>query len=100
MERQDVEAKYKWHTEDIFSSDEAWEGAYSEAETSIDFKRFEGTLGTAEGVRAFFTAQEDAGKRLEKLYLPIIDGIAKIEIDTAKLVKEPSVFFEIVRSAD
>ena len=69
MERQDVEAKYKWHTEDIFSSDEAWEGAYSEAEASIDFKRFEGTLGTAEGVRAFFTAQEDEGKRLEKLYL-------------------------------
>ncbi len=57
-------------------------------------------LSVDSGVKFDLYALDISGKRLEKLYLPIIDGIAKIEIDTAKLVKEPSVFFEIVRSAD
>ncbi len=38
------------------------------------------------------------GERLEKLSVPIENGIAKIEIDTAKLENEPSVFFEIVEA--
>ena len=32
MERQEVQAKYKWKVEDIFPSDEAWEKNYAEAE--------------------------------------------------------------------
>ena len=37
MERSEVESKYKWRVEDIFSSDEAWEEGYALAEKEIDF---------------------------------------------------------------
>ena len=69
MERKDIAAKYKWKTEDIYPSDEAWEQAYAAAEPLCDFKRFEGTLSSAAGLRAFFDAQERAGAALERLYL-------------------------------
>ncbi len=69
MERKDIAAKYKWKTEDIYLSDEAWEQAYAAAEPLCDFKRFEGTLSSAAGLRAFFDAQERAGAALERLYL-------------------------------
>ena len=32
MERNQVEQRLKWNTDDIFPSDEAWEKAYAEAE--------------------------------------------------------------------
>ena len=69
MERKEVEAKYKWHTEDIFPSDEAWELGYEKAGTYLDFSHFAGKLGDPSAVRALFDAQERAGRALERLYL-------------------------------
>ena len=69
MERSEVESRYKWKTEDIFPSDEAWEKSFADAEKLIDFSSYKGTLGTAETVRRFFKKQEEVGSKLERLYL-------------------------------
>ena len=69
MERSEVEAKYKWKTEDIFSSDEAWEKCFAEAEKLLDFSAFEGKLSDAGKFAAFLARQEEAGKKAERLYL-------------------------------
>ncbi len=69
MERTEVENKYKWQTEDIFPSDEAWEECYSEAEKMLDFSRFEGKLTTAEKFAEYCKCSEETGKKVERLYL-------------------------------
>ena len=69
MERSEVEAKYKWKTEDIFSSDEEWEKCFAEAEKLLDFSAFEGKLSDAGKFAAFLARQEEAGKKAERLYL-------------------------------
>lgn len=69
MERSEVERKYKWRSEDIYPSDEAWEAEYARAETLLDFSAFEGKLGSVDALAAFFAKEEEAGKVLERLYL-------------------------------
>ena len=69
MERSEVESKYKWRVEDIFSSDEAWEEGYALAEKEIDFREFKGKLGDLQALCGFFKKQEEVGAKLEKLYL-------------------------------
>ena len=69
MERSEVESRYKWKTEDIFPSDEAWEESFSAAEKLLDFSSFKGTLRSAENVYRFFKRQENVGSKLERLYL-------------------------------
>ena len=69
MERQEVQAKYKWKVEDIFPSDEAWEKSYAEAEKQIDFSAFEGKLDKKESVVRFFAQEEETAKKLERLHL-------------------------------
>lgn len=69
MERQSVENKYKWKITDIYESDEEWEKQYKNAETLLDFKKFEGKLDNADNVVELFYAQEITSKHLERLYL-------------------------------
>ena len=69
MERSEVEKKYKWQVEDIFSSDEEWETLYRAAEKNIDFQRFEGKLKNAATVAELFAAQEQVSKQIERLHL-------------------------------
>ena len=69
MERKLVPDSYKWKVSDVFATDEAWEKSYSEAESKMDFSAFEGKLGDAEKLSAFFKAQEETGALLERLYL-------------------------------
>lgn len=69
MERSQVEEKYRWKTEDIFADDGAWETAFSQLETELDFARFRGTLNTAENLLAYFRATEEFEKKLMRLYL-------------------------------
>ena len=37
MERNQVEKRYTWNTDDLFTCDEEWEKAYDEVEKSINF---------------------------------------------------------------
>lgn len=55
-------------------------------------------LKLKDGCNYEFYALNIRGERLEKLFLPIKNGVANINLDTAKLKNEPSVFFEIVKS--
>ncbi len=69
MERSEVESKYKWRSEDIYPSDEAWEADFLKAEKFLDFSAFESKLSSASSLAAFFAKEEEAGRVLERLYL-------------------------------
>ncbi len=69
MERKDVQANYKWHTSDVFESDEAWEEAFSALEKSVDFAKYRGTLNTAENILAYFKAEADFTIAFLRVYL-------------------------------
>ncbi len=69
MERNEVESKYKWKTEDIFPSDEAWEESFAQAEKMLDFSRFEGKLTDAGTFAEFCKCSEAANRQIERLHL-------------------------------
>ncbi len=69
MQRKDVDKKYKWHVEDVFASDEAWEAAFAALEKKADFAKFKGTLNTAEGLLAFYRADEAFSLEAMRVYL-------------------------------
>ena len=69
MERKTVETKYKWKTEDIFESDEAWEAAFAALETLPDVAQFRGKLNSAENVAAYFAMTDAYEIRLMRVYL-------------------------------
>ncbi len=69
MKRREVQERYKWDLGGIFASDEAWEEAFSGLEAKLDFAKYRGTLGTAEGLLAYFTAQDALAEEALKLFL-------------------------------
>ena len=69
MERKEVETQYRWKTEDIFGSDEAWEAAFAALETMPDVSSFRGNLNTAENVAAYFALTDAYEIRLMRVYL-------------------------------
>lgn len=69
MERKEVETQYRWKTEDIFGSDEAWEAAFVALETLPDVSSFRGNLNTAENVAAYFALTDAYEIRLMRVYL-------------------------------
>ncbi len=68
MERKEVSSEYKWNTDGLFASDEAWEEEFASLEASLDFSRFQGTLNTAQNLLAYFHATEAWEKRLLTAY--------------------------------
>ena len=69
MERKDVQEKYKWKVSDVFESDEAWETAFAALESRVDFAKYKGTLGSAEGMLAFFRKEEALTVDAMRVYL-------------------------------
>ncbi len=69
MQRKEVPEQYKWKVSDIFPSDEAWEAAFSRLEAGLDFSKYRGTLGTAEGLLAFLRAEEEVSDAAYRVYL-------------------------------
>ena len=69
MERSEVKEQYKWRTSDVFPSDEKWVEAFSAAEKKMDLGKYRGTLHTAEGVLAYFKAEEEYTVPLLRVYL-------------------------------
>lgn len=69
MERSEAENRYKWRTEDVFPSDEAWEESFAQAERAVDFSEFEGRLSDKKMLVRFFEREENAGRLLERLHL-------------------------------
>ena len=69
MERKEVETQYRWKTEDIFGSDEAWEAAFAALETLPDVSSFRGNLNAAENVAAYFALTDAYEVKLMRVYL-------------------------------
>lgn len=67
MKRNEVQEKYKWKIEDIFSSDEEWEKSFAEAENSIDFSYYAGKLDDRDTLLDFLNKDTELSIRLEKL---------------------------------
>lgn len=69
MERNQVEQRLKWNTDDIFPSDEAWEKAYAEAEKGIAFSQYAGKLGDREQLLSLMKANDEFSKKVERVFL-------------------------------
>lgn len=69
MERNQVEKRYTWNTDDIFSSDEEWEKAYADAEKSIDFSAYAGKLGDKKQLLALLKAGDEFSKKVERVFI-------------------------------
>ncbi len=69
MQRTEVPNEYKWKLTDLYPSDEAWEQAFAALEKKADFSKFRGTLSTAEGLEAYFKADEEIAGEAMRLFL-------------------------------
>lgn len=72
MERKDIQKEYKWKTEDLFESDEAWEKEFRAAEKELsqtDFSVYSGKLADKQTLLACLQKMDEVARRLEKLYL-------------------------------
>lgn len=69
MKREQVEEKYKWSIEDVFSSDEEWEKAFEKAEKSLDFSKYSGKLSDADTLLEFLKEVDKYNANLERLFV-------------------------------
>ena len=73
MERNEIEEKYRWATEEIFPSYEAWKEAKDAMEkeyADFDYEgAFKGKLGNKESLLALFSKEYEGMRKLEKLFL-------------------------------
>ncbi len=72
MERNQIEERLKWNTEELFPTDEAWEEAFASIEKEYgekDFAEFQGKLGDKATFVAYNACVEEFSRRAEKLYL-------------------------------
>ena len=69
MKRNEIDAKYKWHLEDIVDGDDNWEKLFSECEELIGgFKAYKGKLGKADSLLACLKLSSRVGLMFEKLF--------------------------------
>ncbi|GHV33976.1 oligoendopeptidase F [Synergistales bacterium] len=70
-ERADIDEKYKWRLEDIYSSLEEWEKVFSEVSARVDkITRFAGTVGESSvSLLSFLREGESVSKELGRLYV-------------------------------
>lgn len=69
MKREQVKEKYKWKTEDIFSTDKEWETTFENTEKSLNFSDYAGKLSNADTLLEFLKKNDDCNKALERLYV-------------------------------
>lgn len=69
--REDIEDKYKWNLQDIYSTDENWEIDFKWVESHLSgYKKFEGQLSkSSENLLACFKFDNEIGIKLERLHL-------------------------------
>ncbi len=69
--RKEVDAAYKWHIEDLFETDEAWEQAYKETEAGIKaLASYEGKLASgAEVFLSYMKKKEEISIAFESIYV-------------------------------
>ncbi len=62
-----MDNRYKWATEEIYSSDDAWNKEFDALSTQLDFDKYRGKLGDKETFLSCMKEQERVGRILEKL---------------------------------
>ncbi|GAA0085666.1 oligoendopeptidase F [Clostridium sp. CTA-7] len=68
--REEIEEKYKWKVNKIFSSDEEWEEAFEELKKeSPSLKNFEGKLNNDENILEYLEKYVDLGIKAEIVYV-------------------------------
>lgn len=68
--REEIEDKYKWKVNEIFSNDDAWENAFQELKKeSPSLKDFEGKLNNAENILNYLEKYIDLGIKAETIYV-------------------------------
>ncbi len=72
MQREEIQAEYKWKTQDIFEDDVAWEREFSsleEAFSKTDFSVYENTFEEKEKLLEYLRLVSDFSRKIERLYL-------------------------------
>lgn len=68
--REEIEDKYKWKLDKIFSSDSEWEEAFKKLkEEAPSLKDFEGQLNNKENIKAFLDKYVELGISAETVYI-------------------------------
>lgn len=68
--RDEIEEKYKWKIDKIFSSDEEWEKAFEELKKEApNLKSFEGKLDNIENLIKYLEIYEKISRKAEKIYI-------------------------------
>lgn len=68
MERKEIAEKYKWDLSSVFASDEAWEAELEAVKQLGDISEFKGKLHEKESLAAFFAAEGEFSRRIERLF--------------------------------
>lgn len=69
MKRNQVQERYKWKIEDIFSSDEEWEKSFEKASSMITFSKYSGKLSDENILLQFLKENDEFGMLFERLML-------------------------------
>ena len=71
LTRSEIDPRYKWRLEDIYTTDEDWERDFKEVEQMIPgIKKFSGKLGeSAETLASLFRLKDSLGVKMGKLYV-------------------------------
>ncbi|MEG2377751.1 MAG: oligoendopeptidase F, partial [Clostridia bacterium] len=65
LERSEIDEKYKWHLNDIFESDSAWEKEYAKIpKIAVKLSGFAGKLGTASALYECLTCADELSDAL------------------------------------
>ena len=67
--RADIPAQYKWHTQDIFPDEPAWQAECASFKAKLPIlQSFQGTLTNAAQLLAALKLQDEMSKQLDKIY--------------------------------
>ena len=69
MDRNQVNERYKWKTEDIFATDEDWEKTFETLQNSVNFSKYSGKLNNKETLLEFFMANDKFNFDLIRVYV-------------------------------
>ena len=79
MERKDIQKEYKWKTEDLFESDEAWEAEFRAAEQELsqtDFSVYSGKLADKQTLLACLQKMDEVAQ-IQQTWKPIHENLVK-----------------------
>lgn len=67
MERKEVQERYKWNVNDIFTGDGQWEKAVEDLNSQIDFSEYKGNLGDKTTLLKYLKENDALTIRLERI---------------------------------